>query len=99
MVEKVLVGKKNMHKGALMGVVSNGGQFQVGDYVIELVALNKDFSIVQVYRQGLDATPVKQGWTKTKKVIEKQIVEKVVAPPKKETPKLVTDYSEEVMEL
>jgi hypothetical protein len=100
MENTILLAKKNMNKFAVQGIVSNGGKFQVGNIIIEFVALNEAFTIVQVYQQGLDAVPVKQTWVKSKKgktIIKEKIIEK--APEKKEQKILVTDTSEEVLEL
>jgi hypothetical protein len=93
----ILIGKKNMHKGAMIGMISSGGMFQIDKYIIEFVALNGQYSTVQIYQQGIDAKPIKQSWNKTKKVIEKKIVE--VPKKKQETPKLITEFSDEVIEL
>ena len=73
MVDKVLIAKseKPKHKGALHGIISNGGVFSIGPYEIEFAALNDTFTQVQIYHKGIDSNPTKQRWVKTKKVVEK----------------------------
>jgi len=111
----ILIGKKVCHRGALLGTVSNGGKIQVGNIIIEFVAQSGDFRHVQVYQQGLGATPVKQTWVKTKKgktiikekekivtkVVERKVpVEKIVyREPEKKKKKLTTTFTDEVITL
>jgi len=94
----ILIGKKDkpFHKGMLQGIIANGGQFQVGNIVIEVVAQKGDFRHIQIYMQGLNSNPVKQTWVRTKKEKEIVIKEVVKKPVQK---KLTTTMTDEVIEL
>jgi hypothetical protein len=91
----ILLGKKIMHSGAMMGIVKNGGQFQVGNIIIEVVAQSGDFRHVQIYQQGCGATPVKQSYVRTKKV-QAPKPEPKAKPEKK---RMTTTVTDEVMTL
>ena len=92
----ILIGKKQVHSGATIGIVKNGGRFQVGNIIIEFIGQDSVFRTVQVYQQGIGAMPVKQTWVRTKK--EKVIITKEVVK-KPEQKKLTTTVTNEVIEL
>ena len=70
--EVVTLVAKNVHKGALIGHVSNGnGQIPLSDKLsIRFVALNEDFSRIEINVHG--STPKYQKWQKVKKVKEEK---------------------------
>ena len=69
--ERILVAQQKVHKGAMFGVLSNGGQKSIGNYIIEVVADGSMFPTIQIYQCGLGITPRVQSWVKSKKVVEK----------------------------
>jgi len=69
---KILVGKKVHHGGALHGLVSNGGKITVGEYQIEIVAKEGLFRTIQIYRYGLDSVREKQNFVRTKTKVVKE---------------------------
>jgi len=91
MVDKILKAQKVHNKGFLFGILSSGGSFNVGNLQVEIVAKEGKFVTVQVYEYGLDVEPEKQGWVKTKKVVEKVEVFK-----KPEQQPLLFEHSSEV---
>lgn len=69
----VAIAKKVSHKGQLHGLVSNGGgpiEISHGIY-IKLVALNNNFTELQILHGGIDANLKTQSWVKSK-VVEKK---------------------------
>lgn len=76
MTDKILKAKQTQHQGRMFGCISNGGSFNVGNLEINIVANGSKFVTVQVFEYGLDETPAKQTWVKTKRVVEKVEVQK-----------------------
>jgi hypothetical protein len=72
-----------VHCGTLHGIVGNGGKFNVGQYQVEIVIHeNSPFPTIQIWEYPYGATPEKQEYIRTKKVI--------VQAQQKLTPKLET---------
>ena len=82
--DSILVAQGTVHKGAMFGILSNGGKKSIGNYIIEVVANGSMFPTVQIYQCALGITPKVQSWQKTKTVTKK------AEPPKKQD-KVVTE--------
>ena len=84
----VVVDEKQMHKGAMMGHISNGGgqiSFPFG-YGIRFVRREgSDFVTIQIINAGCGKKVQNQQWSRTKTKVVKKVVEKKVNIPKKET--------------
>lgn len=93
---KILVAKKNLHKGYLYGAVSNGGaEIDLGNgYGLQIIATGDSFCVAQLYHYAMDAAVEKQSWQKSKTVVVNgkqndkkeptKVQEKIVAEIKQE---------------
>ena len=90
-VDKVLIGKKDTNSRALFAIISNGGQIQVGNVILEVIATSTTQRIIQTYQVAMDARPIKQNWVKC-----------ASKPPVANKPKTTTlnsVFSDETMEI
>lgn len=100
--QPVVIAEKNFFKGQIFGYASNGGGIiNIGNgKSLKFIALNDKFVTIQVLEHGIGVEVKTSSWTKSKKVIEKKIVEKIVkVPVKKEEEQIKFNIDEEVEEL
>lgn len=72
-----MVAQDKVHRGAMMGIIANGGRKSIGNMVIEIVHDGSDFPVVQIYQCALGIIPKVQTWQRTKtKVVKKEVIKK-----------------------
>lgn len=77
-VQSILKAQGTKHKGALFGVIANGGKVSIDGFIIEVVADGSDYRTIQIYECAKGIQPKIQTWNRTKTITKK-------APAKKKT--------------
>jgi len=85
MIDGVVIAEKTLHKGMCMGHISNcGGTIDLGNgKSIKFIGLNDKFLTLQLIENGIGKEVKTSTWQKSKKVVEKKVVEKIVKVPVK----------------